>query len=129
MKVQVLSKEMDSLRERVIGLEEQLRKRSEADTAVQETHNNTIHHILTKLKELQDNMTAKGGSKAAQPTSTTSSSPVDFIKIVTTEGSDLVEFPADAADGNLTLKSVAIVYPGVSGLKYKTTNNTTRLCR
>ena len=62
---------------------------------------------------------ADGSSRAA-----TGASAVEFVKVVTADGSDLVEFPADAEGGNLSLKSVEIVYPGVNALKYKTPNST-----
>ena len=130
VKYQMVAKEVEALRAKVLDLEDQLRK----SNAVQETNNKTIQAIWVKLEQMQTvsnghqqdggDLKAVAGSAAAA-----AAAAVKFVKIVTADGSDVdvVEFPADAEGGNLNLKSVEIVYPGIKALKYKLTPKSTRM--
>ena len=132
VKYQMVAKEVEALRAKVLDLEDQLRK----SNAVQETNNKTIQAIWVKLEQMQTvsnghqqdggDMKAVAGSAAA---AAAAAAAVKFVKIVTADGSDVdvVEFPADAEGGNLNLKSVEIVYPGIKALKYKLTPKSTRM--
>ena len=126
VKYQKVAKEVEALRAKVLDLEDQLRK----SNAVQETNNKTIQAIWSKLEQIQTvsngHQQNGGDSKAVVGYAAAA---VKFVKIVTADGSDVdvVEFPADAEGGNLNLKSVEIVYPGIKALKYKLTPKSTRM--
>lgn len=87
-----------------------------------------LQAIWSKLEQMQTERVnghqQEGSDGSSRAVTGAAASAVEFVKVVTADGSDLVEFPADAEGGNLSLKSVEIVYPGVNALKYKTPNST-----
>ena len=127
VKYQMVTKEVEALRAKVLDLEDQLRK----SNAVQETNNKTIQAIWSKLEQIQtvSNGHQQNGGDSKAVAGSAAAAAVKFVKIVTADGSDVdvVEFPADAEGGNLNLKSVEIVYPGIKALKYKLTPKSTRM--
>ena len=114
-----IKEQLDLLAQKVSELEAKMRHREMEENAVQDTNNKTIEQILRRLESLGTiESTNSAGRKVAK-----------FVRIVSVEGAEVHEFPTDE-NGNLTFQSVASVYPGVNGLKYKCPErNSTRHCR